>query len=311
MDKRLSYFEKILLAEIDSLDDPEKGCYASNKYFMDFFDESERKIQTGLSRLKNLGYIIYEKFDGRIRTLRSNFYGDKSLFNTSEARENSDKSLFNTPEITKSSPLGCENHHPSFIGRPIEPDNKAYNKDKKEEHPPNPPEGGSVREACGAFVKLTKSEREALEGVYGASRVGELIEEINDYLASTGKKPYKDYAAAIRQWARRRGMVKVEAPKEDILDGFQVKKVEKKIKTQEQLDTEWFDKLESAKNLCESGRFQEFKIASTLMNQGRIWMYPTYIEFLGIPEAKFYYGEPGFRDKIDSALRKLNIVVSS
>src|SRR5580704_13790232 len=109
------------------------------------------------------------------------------------------------------------------MGGSIEPDNKAYNKDKKEEHPPNPPEGGSARVACGAFVKLTKKEKEALEETYGVQRVEGIIEEINDDLASTGKKPYKDYAAAIRQWARRRGMVKVEVPKDQILEDFQAK----------------------------------------------------------------------------------------
>jgi len=311
LDKRLTYFERCLLAEIHSLDDPERGCYASNQYFMEFFNERERKIQEGLSKLKQLGYIVQEKFDGRVRTLRANFNVDKTLFSTSDTQKRGDKTLFSTSGMSKTAPLACGNPHPSPIGDFIETDNKGYNKDKKEEHPPNPPEGGSTREACGAFVKLTKSEREALEEVYGSERVGGIIEEINDYLASTGKKPYKDYAAAIRQWARRRGLVKVEAPKDEILEGFQVKKVEKKIQTQEELDREWFDKLESAKNLCASGRFQEFKIASTLMNQGKVWMYPTYIEFLGLPEAKFYYGEPGFRAKVDSALRKLNIVVAT
>lgn len=324
LDKRLTYFERCLLAEIHSLDDPERGCYASNQYFCEFFNERERKIQEGLSKLKQCGYIIQQKFDGRIRTLRANLnnYGHpyntdsqhgygKTLFNTSDPSKKNDKTLFSTPGMSKIAPLPRGNPHPSLIGEFIEPDNKAYNKDKKEEHPPNPPEGGSAREACGAFVKLTRKEKEALEEVYGTSRVEGIIEEINDYLASTGKKPYKDYAAAIRQWARRRGMVKVEVPKDQILEDFQEKKVKNKILTKEEADREWFDRIESSRNLCASGRFQEFRIASTLMNQGKVWMYPTYIEFLELPEAKFYYGEPGFRDKVDSALRKLDIVVAS
>ena len=322
LDKRLTYFERCLLAEIHSLDDPERGCYASNQYFCEFFNERERKIQEGLSKLKQCGYIIQEKFDGRIRTLRANlnnyghpynnnsqpFYG-KTLFNTSDPSKNDDKTLFSTPGMSKTAPLPRGNPHPSLIGEFIEPDNKAYNKDKKEEHPPNPPEGGSVREACGAFVKLTKKEKEALEEVYGASRVEGIIEEINDYLASTGKKPYKDYAAAIRQWARRRGMVKVEVPKDQILEDFQVKRVDKRIHTKEELDEIWFNKLESAHNLTGSSRHQAFNIRSYLQSELRLHSDMTGINFTDLPEAKFFYGEDGFRAKVDSTLRKLDIIV--
>ena len=124
LDKRLTYFEKCLLSEIHSLDSPEKGCYAKNQYLMDFFGEKERTIQCGLSKLKNLGYIIYQDFDGRTRILRSNLYPDKSLFNT--------------PEVQDSAPQQCRNLHPSSVGSSIEPENiykgiyeeKEINKEK-------------------------------------------------------------------------------------------------------------------------------------------------------------------------------------
>ena len=36
-----------------------------------------------------------------------------------------------------------------------------------------------------------------------------MIEEMNDYISSTGKNPYKDWAATLRNWLRRR---KAEKP---------------------------------------------------------------------------------------------------
>ena len=42
---QLSIMEKVLFVEIHSLDN-ERGCYASNRYFSEFFHVSERQIQT-------------------------------------------------------------------------------------------------------------------------------------------------------------------------------------------------------------------------------------------------------------------------
>ena len=70
--KDLSLIEKCLLIEIDSLDNsPERGCFASNKYFADFFQLSESRIANILTDLKKRGYIKQVYFDGRNRGLRS------------------------------------------------------------------------------------------------------------------------------------------------------------------------------------------------------------------------------------------------
>lgn len=96
LNRSLSYFEKILLAEIHSLDG-EDGCFASNEYFCKFFEERERKIQDALAHLKSLGYIYQVSFDGRTRVLKTNLHpkNDKSLFSTS------DLSKIDTPALSK------------------------------------------------------------------------------------------------------------------------------------------------------------------------------------------------------------------
>ena len=67
----LNYFEKILFAEIDSLDG-EKNCFASNEYFAEFFNCRVETISRAISKLKELGYISEVGFDGRKGYLQSN-----------------------------------------------------------------------------------------------------------------------------------------------------------------------------------------------------------------------------------------------
>lgn len=107
LDKRLSYFERCLLAEINSLDG-EEGCYASNEYLANFFNERERKIQEGISKLKELGYIEQTSFNGRTRVLRSNLQPKQE-----EIADKNDKSFFSTSAMRNSAPLPCQNPHPS------------------------------------------------------------------------------------------------------------------------------------------------------------------------------------------------------
>lgn len=71
LDERLSALEKMILAEIDSLDDGETGCFAGNFYLAEFCQCSEAKITKAIAKLKSLGYIEVVGFDGRKRVLRS------------------------------------------------------------------------------------------------------------------------------------------------------------------------------------------------------------------------------------------------
>lgn len=69
LDEKLTYFEKAVYAEIDSLDG-EDGCFASNKYLAGFFGCTERHIRRALSHLCELGYVKTEIFDGRKRVIK-------------------------------------------------------------------------------------------------------------------------------------------------------------------------------------------------------------------------------------------------
>lgn len=72
LDKRLSALDKVILTEIDSLDQGDNGCYASNQHLAEFCQCSERKVSDAVTKLIKCGYVSIVSFDGRKRTLRSN-----------------------------------------------------------------------------------------------------------------------------------------------------------------------------------------------------------------------------------------------
>lgn len=69
LNKELNALDKVIFAEIDSLDN-EEGCWASNQYLAEFCGCSESKITKAVAKLKELGLIEVENFDGRHRIIR-------------------------------------------------------------------------------------------------------------------------------------------------------------------------------------------------------------------------------------------------
>ena len=72
LDTRLNALDKMIYAEINSLDCDGEGCYASNEYIAEFCQCSERKVSDSITRLKDCGYICVKAFNGRQRVLSSN-----------------------------------------------------------------------------------------------------------------------------------------------------------------------------------------------------------------------------------------------
>lgn len=70
LEERLSVLEKVILLEVDSLDNGE-GCWAGNDYLAEFCQCSERKVSEAVTKLIKLGYLKAKSFDGRRRFLGS------------------------------------------------------------------------------------------------------------------------------------------------------------------------------------------------------------------------------------------------
>ena len=71
LDTRLNALDKVILMEIDSLDQGEKGCYASNEHLAELCQCSKTKVSTAISKLIECGYLYIQNFDGRKRELKS------------------------------------------------------------------------------------------------------------------------------------------------------------------------------------------------------------------------------------------------
>lgn len=111
LDKKLNALEKIILVEIDSLDNGEDGCYASNEYLAEFCQCSQAKVSTAISKLVKCGYLEVVSFDGRKRNIKSRITNNKSLpFKNSKAdveklkHNNKDNNKTNNKHINKIPP---------------------------------------------------------------------------------------------------------------------------------------------------------------------------------------------------------------
>jgi DNA replication protein DnaD len=71
LDDRLSAVDRILIAEITSLDNPKTHCFASNEKLALFCKCSARTISRSIAHLAEFGYIKVISFDGRDRVICS------------------------------------------------------------------------------------------------------------------------------------------------------------------------------------------------------------------------------------------------
>jgi hypothetical protein len=68
--EQLSLMEKVLFVEIHSLDN-ERGCFASNRHFAEFFCVSERQIRTYIGSLKEKGFVSVSIKNRNERVIRA------------------------------------------------------------------------------------------------------------------------------------------------------------------------------------------------------------------------------------------------
>lgn len=173
--ENLNIQEKIILVEIDSLETQDKGCYASNKYFSDFFKLSTQRVSQIIQVLNEKGYIKIDYIkDGKaikerqIRICKPPYPEVSNIF---------DRGI-------KYSRGGYQENFK---------DNNIYNnKDKKE----------NIKRKV--FIKPTLEEIQSY-----CHEINKFIdvEAFYDYYESNGwkvgKNSMKDWKATVRNWARK------------------------------------------------------------------------------------------------------------
>lgn len=96
LDDRLTWSEKILIVEVDSLDNG-KGCFASNQYLADFIGVNRTTISTAISKLVKLGYIVRK---GTRQGEKRYLYSNLKIYKRSDSTDPSPPSTINKPKNT-------------------------------------------------------------------------------------------------------------------------------------------------------------------------------------------------------------------
>lgn len=190
----LTILEKILLVEIDSLEDEEKGCFASNKYFADFFKLTNGRISQIINNLNKKKYISIDyQYKGKEiekRILRINRPPYPEVFNKlNRYLENDDRGV----KFSKEGYLENAKDNNIYINNII--DNKKKNIQK---------------EKYGEFknVLLTEEEYEKIKD----KNMEQYIDKLSIYIESKGNK-YKSHYATILNWSRKEKEQKDNRPK--------------------------------------------------------------------------------------------------
>ena len=130
LNKSLSWLEKILLVEIESLDN-EHGCFASNDYFADFLDVTKTTISSAISKLKKLGFVEQVSFDGRRRVLKicESAYKKTEMQPKSEVETSINQNLEHNNTINKTdinSTKKIKNKTKSFLNLEVKDQKKIH-----------------------------------------------------------------------------------------------------------------------------------------------------------------------------------------
>lgn len=106
----LSIQAKVLWAEIDSLNDAEKGgCYASDDHLMQFLGVKLSRLHEVMKELRDAGFLKKVSFDGRCRTVKALYPKEEECNN-----EPSGKPEPSLPPVESVEPSLPENRNPGF-----------------------------------------------------------------------------------------------------------------------------------------------------------------------------------------------------
>jgi len=184
VNKELSQQEKLALALILTLSNTQRKSWASNGYFAEMLDISERTFQRILSSLEEKGYITRDV----IRDKETNQVVKRYI----------------TPV--------------KFVGTPHDTDDTTphdtddtYNKQVENKQDIKKKNIKKKIETEGESILLTDAEKDRLIADYGEKTFQAYADKLGLYLESTGKR-YKSHNATIRQWINRDGIEKRPKP---------------------------------------------------------------------------------------------------
>lgn len=192
----MTTLDKVILAEIDSLDSTDRGCCASNEYLAKFCQCSVTKVSTSISRLINFGYLKTSSFDGRNRFIKSSLSKNESI-----SKNESEPFKKRKADFQNLKPINIDNNINIISKENSIKESPKFRRPSVEE----------VREYCRERNNSVNAER------------------FCDYYDTIGWKigkaqvPMKDWKAAVRIWERNDSnstKIAVKAKMDDDLDGI-------------------------------------------------------------------------------------------
>jgi helix-turn-helix protein len=199
-DDRLEPSELKFYVLLSGLARSEGYCYASNEYLAARLKSNSRTIQKWLIKLEEFGYIRRELKKIGMVTDRKIFICHARLNNsytppTGRGRD--------APGRVEDAPQGVVDMPPRASIREEDSSLEAKEEEEKKKKEQRRPTASQISLKFGKFVHMSKEEHEELVKDLGLEKFERVCSEINDYIASKGLKPYKDYPATIRNWIRR------------------------------------------------------------------------------------------------------------
>lgn len=184
LDENLSWAEKILLVEIDSLDKDNNGCFASNEYLSKFLMLKEGTVANMIIKLIDNGYLIKKGFDGRKRYISVNQYFTKTLKQDSQINESRVHKNMNAESIKILKQDSQKSEHSNTYNNTV---NNTFNKD--------------------SFSVEKKSKNKGVE-IYPINFTDKMIKASNDffeYRKQIGKafKAEKSIQTKLNQWSQQ------------------------------------------------------------------------------------------------------------
>lgn len=235
--KNLPHGAKILFMDIISLTKKKGYCYAHNRYFRELYEVSGTTVWRWLKALEAEGLITCHYISENERKIYVNFSAwDK--FRTMDQDCTSVNPIHTDEKPPSQKEKGGVNDNEKHIYTVINTD-ISLSKERESTHPksvkpkPKKKPKSKVLEAPHEAAKLTDSvkltdtkhafgedeavyltaeEHKKLKDKYGEQPLADMIERLNDYICSTGKR-YKSHYHALKTWFSREAKNAEDNPK--------------------------------------------------------------------------------------------------
>jgi len=188
LSEELTLQEKVMLVEIDSFDNEERGCYASNKYFSKFFSITPGRVSQIISSLISKGYVsaIYLRENQEIkeRQLHINRPPYPEVVNILNTYLEND---IGGSKYSKEGYLENDKENNITINNINNNINKENNKKKEPKH------------KYGEYQNVLLTEKEYYKLIDDFANADELIKFLDEYIEEKGYKS-KSHNLAIRRW---------------------------------------------------------------------------------------------------------------